>query len=77
MSIPISKTIESIKPSGIRKFFDIVSEINKWSSNYEFPVLYTSEWGEYSLGYTPELVLTELVVENCLQIQAESLLVIR
>ena len=27
MSIPISKTIESIKPSGIRKFFDIVSEM--------------------------------------------------
>lgn len=27
MSIPISKTIENIKPSGIRKFFDIVSEM--------------------------------------------------
>ncbi len=27
MSIPISKTIEAIKPSGIRKFFDIVSEM--------------------------------------------------
>ena len=27
MSIPISKTIEDIKPSGIRKFFDIVSEM--------------------------------------------------
>ena len=27
MSIPISKTIAEIKPSGIRKFFDIVSEM--------------------------------------------------
>ncbi len=27
MSIPISKTIQDIKPSGIRKFFDIVSEM--------------------------------------------------
>ena len=27
MSIPISKPIEAIKPSGIRKFFDIVSEM--------------------------------------------------
>lgn len=42
----------------------VVSEINKWSSNYEYPVLYTSEWGEKSLGSTPELILTELVVED-------------
>lgn len=41
-----------------------VSEINKWSSNYEYPVLYTKEWGEYSLGSTEELVLTELVVKD-------------
>lgn len=42
----------------------LIAEINKWSSNYEYPVLYTKEWGEYSLGSTPELVLTELVVKN-------------
>lgn len=41
-----------------------VSEINKWSSNYEYPVLYTKEWGENSLGSSEELVLTELVVEE-------------
>lgn len=41
-----------------------ISEINKWSSNYEYPVLYTSKWGEKSLGSTSDLVLTELVVEN-------------
>ena len=27
MRNPLSKTIEQIKPSGIRKFFDIVSEM--------------------------------------------------
>ena len=41
-----------------------VSEINKWSSNYEYPVLYTPEWGEKSLGSTSDLVLTELVIED-------------
>ncbi len=41
-----------------------IGEINKWSSNYEYPVLYTKEWGEYSLGSTSELVLTELVVSK-------------
>lgn len=41
-----------------------ISEINKWSSNYEYPVLYTSKWGEKSLGSTSDLVLTELVVEK-------------
>ncbi len=28
MRNPLSKTIETIKPSGIRKYFDIVSEMN-------------------------------------------------
>lgn len=42
----------------------LIGEINKWSSNYEYPVLYTKEWGDYSLGSTSELVLTELVVKN-------------
>lgn len=41
-----------------------VSEVNKWSSNYEYPVLYTKEWGEKSLGSSAELILTELVVKN-------------
>ncbi|MBQ9314751.1 MAG: phosphodiester glycosidase family protein [Clostridia bacterium] len=41
-----------------------ISEMNKWSSNYEYPVLYTREWGEKSLGQSLGINLTELVVEN-------------
>ena len=41
-----------------------VSEINKWSSNYEYPVLYTKEWGEKSLGLYYGNDFAELVVEN-------------
>lgn len=41
-----------------------IGEINKWSSNYEYPVLYTSDWGEKSLGQSLDIFMTELVVEN-------------
>ena len=41
-----------------------ISEYNKLSSNYEYPVVYTKEWGEKSIGSTPDLILTELVVKN-------------
>lgn len=42
----------------------LISEVNKWSSNYEYAVLYTKEWGEYSVGSSSDLILTELVVKN-------------
>ena len=41
-----------------------ISDINKFSDNYATPVLYTSDWGEYSHGSSESLTLTELVVEN-------------
>lgn len=41
-----------------------VAEINKWSSNYEYPVLYTKKWGDMSLGLSLDISLTELVVQN-------------
>lgn len=41
-----------------------IGEYNKISSNYEYPVLYTREWKETSLGSTENRVLTELVVED-------------
>lgn len=41
-----------------------IGEINKLSSNYEYPVVYTKRWGEKSIGSSPDLILTELVVKN-------------
>ena len=41
-----------------------IGEYNKISSNYEYPVLYTRDWKETSLGSTESRVLTELVVED-------------
>ncbi len=41
----------------------LIAEYNKVSTNYEYPVLYTSDWGTYSYG--SKLSLTEmLVVDN-------------
>ena len=73
MSIPISKTIESIKPSGIRKFFDIVSEMKDAISlgvgepDFDTPWHIRDE-GIYSLEkgktfYTSNSGLTELKQE--------------
>ena len=41
-----------------------IGEYNKISSNYEYPVLYTRDWKETSLGSTESRVLTKLVVED-------------
>ena len=41
-----------------------VSDINKLSSNYEYPILYNSDWGKKSIGSSQDLILTELVVKN-------------
>lgn len=41
-----------------------VSDINKLSSNYEYPILYNSDWGKKSIGSSQDLVLTELVVKD-------------
>ena len=41
-----------------------IGEYNKISSNYAYPVVYTSTWGEKSVGSTPDLILTELVVKD-------------
>ena len=41
----------------------VIAEYNKVSTNYEYPVIYTSEWGKTTYG--SELSLTEmLVVDN-------------
>ena len=41
-----------------------VAEINKVSSDYSYPVLYTSKWGEKSLGAREDFVITEMLVDN-------------
>lgn len=41
-----------------------IAEMNKWSSNYEYPVVYTKKWGDKSLGLSLDIALTELVVQN-------------
>lgn len=38
--------------------------LNKYSNNYAIPAIYTSDWGEFSLGSSEGLVLTEMVVKN-------------
>ncbi len=43
----------------------LVGEYNKISSNYIYPVIYTSEWGEYSIGNVDNgIPLTEMLVRN-------------
>ena len=39
-----------------------IAEYNKVSTNYEFPVIYTSDWGKHSYG--SNLSLTEMLVIN-------------
>lgn len=41
-----------------------IGTINKFSDNYAIPALFTSDWGEYSLGSSEGLILTEMVVKN-------------
>ena len=40
----------------------LIGEYNKVSTNYEYPVIYTSEWGKYSYG--SKLSLTEMLVKD-------------
>ena len=75
MRNPLSSTIESIKPSGIRKFFDLVSEMDDAISlgvgepDFDTPWHIRDE-GIYSLDrgrtfYTSNAGLKELKVEIC------------
>ena len=75
MRNPLSKTIEEIKPSGIRKFFDIVSEMKDAISlgvgepDFDTP-WHIREEGIYSLEkgrtfYTSNAGLKELKIEIC------------
>ena len=41
-----------------------ISDINKYSDNYSTPAIYTSDWGEYSIGSSDGFILTEFVVKN-------------
>lgn len=41
-----------------------VTTINKFADDYSTPALYTRDWGEYSLGSSETLVLTEMVVKD-------------
>lgn len=41
-----------------------ICEYNKLISNYEYPVLYTRDWKQTSIGSTENLALLEMVVEN-------------
>ena len=42
-----------------------IGEYNKVSSNYIYPVIYTKEWGEFSIGNVDNgIPLTEMVVKN-------------
>ena len=41
-----------------------ISYINKYSTNYATPVIYTSAWGTTSLGSSETMNLTEMVVED-------------
>ena len=54
ITLTSKKTKESIE----------VAAINKYLDNYATPALYTRAWGEYSLGSSDGLVLTEMVVKN-------------
>ena len=40
----------------------LIAEYNKVSTNYEYPVIYTSDWGKYSYG--SNLSLTEMLVKD-------------
>ncbi len=42
-----------------------ISEINKVSSNYNYPIVYNSNWGKYSVGSSEKFPnMVEMVVEN-------------
>ena len=41
-----------------------LSALNKYATDYSIPALYTRTWGQYSLGSSDTLNLTEMVVEN-------------
>ena len=75
MNIPLNKTVESLKPSGIRKFFDIVAEMDDVISlgvgepDFDTPWHIRDE-GIYSLErgktfYTSNAGLKELRIEIC------------
>src|SRR5574344_1734927 len=75
MKLPISNNIKEIKPSGIRRFFDIVSEMKNAISlgvgepDFDTPWHIRDE-GIYSLEkghtfYTSNSGLTDLKVEIC------------
>lgn len=53
----------SLTSKRTRKSIDIAT-INKFSDDYSSPALFTSDWGEYSIGSSENLILTELVVKN-------------
>ncbi len=38
--------------------------INKYTDNYEIPTIYTSEWGEKSIGTHDDFYATEFVIKN-------------
>lgn len=38
--------------------------INKYADNYSSPALYTPDWGEFSIGSSDSLILTEVVIKN-------------
>ena len=38
--------------------------LNKYADNYASPALYTKDWGEFSIGSSESLVLTEVVIKN-------------
>jgi len=41
-----------------------IGTINKYADNYAIPAIFTSDWGEYSIGSSETLVLTEMVVKK-------------
>ncbi len=41
-----------------------IQSVNKYATNYDIPALFTSDWGEFSIGSSDSLHLTELVVKN-------------
>lgn len=84
MRDPLSKTIKDIKPSGIRKFFDIVSEMKDAISlgvgepDFDTP-WHIREEGIYSLEkgrtfYTSNAGLKELKIEICRYLKRRFLL---
>lgn len=54
ITLTSKKTKEKIK----------ISTINKYADNYAQPALYTEDWGEFSIGSSESLILTEVVIKN-------------